>query len=84
MYWLTAYCISMPPLFFIGAIHKKMLFPIPFPIDQTRKAIAVNSLLKSVAVSSLKTVKPAVLEIYPAFIRVQMNIVTLFSYSIIH
>ena len=69
------------PSFFIGAIHKKMLFPIPFRIDPTRKAIAVNSLLSQLRLAPLK---PAVLETYPAFIRVQMNIVMLFSYSIIH
>ena len=58
-----------------------MLFPIPFRIDPTRKAIAVNSLLSQLQLAPLK---PAVLETYPAFIRVQMNIVTLFSYSIKH
>ena len=40
VYWLNAYFISL-----IGAIRKKMLFPIPFHMGQTRKAIAVNSLL---------------------------------------
>ena len=54
-----------------------MLFPIPFRIDQTHKAIAVNSLLSQLQLAPL-TVKPAVLETYPAFIKVQMNIVTLF------
>ena len=41
VYWLTAYCISMPPPhqppFFTGMIHKKkMLFPIPFRMAPTR------------------------------------------------
>ena len=40
VYWLNAYFISL-----IGAIRKKMLFPIPFCMGQIRKAIAVNSLL---------------------------------------
>ena len=40
VYWFNAYFISL-----IGAIRKKKLFPIPFRMGQTRKAIAVNSLL---------------------------------------
>ena len=52
MYWLTAYCISMPPLYWL--FHKKMLFPIPFRMGHTRKAIAVNS-LKRVKTCSVRT-----------------------------
>ena len=33
---------------------KKMLFPIPFRIDQTHKAIAVNSLLSQLQLDPLK------------------------------
>ena len=35
-------------------VHKKMLFPIPFRIDPTRKAIAVNSLLSQMQLAPLK------------------------------
>ena len=62
MYWLNTFFISMP--LFIGAIRKKMLFPILFLMGQTRKAIAVNSRL-TVAVSSLKRVKPCSVRTLP-------------------
>ena len=52
VYWLTTYCISMPPLYWRDS--SKMLFPIPFRTDQARKAIAVNSLLSQLQLAPLK------------------------------
>ena len=58
-----------------------MLFPIPFRLHQTQKAIAVNSLLSQLQLAPLKHYNLQREKPYPAFITVQMNIVTLFSYN---
>ena len=43
------------PSFLLARFVKKMLFPIPFRIDPTRKAIAVNSLLSQLQLSPLNS-----------------------------
>ena len=69
---------------FTGAIHRNMLFPIPFRMVHTSKAIAVNSLLIVIAaVSSLKRVKTCDVKTLPRIYQSTNDYyVMLFSYSI--
>ena len=79
VYWLTAYVISIHPILHLHAP------PPPHPPPPTPRLVkqlqlAPTPFKQSIAVSSLKAVKPpAMWGLYQAFIRVQINIMLCYS-----